>query len=164
MTLCLVCTGFEYTISICAGSKTGAQGPSDQLLLWAVEGLAGVVINGVPNNVPGTRALNTPRAVLWGQHDDLLTWPGRIWNTADTKCFGDFTAADFQLGHGSTMLWNDFHCTDRLWSEAALGFCAKPTQHDSLNQSMWLLMLGALSNISICIETLGQCVFCKAHI
>ncbi|KAL0048506.1 hypothetical protein WJX82_004799 [Trebouxia sp. C0006] len=59
------------------GSKTGAQGPSDQLLLWAVEGLAGVVINGVPNNVPGTRALNTPRAVLWGQHDDLLTWPGQ---------------------------------------------------------------------------------------
>ncbi|KAA6424834.1 MAG: hypothetical protein FRX49_05008 [Trebouxia sp. A1-2] len=57
------------------GSKTGAQGPSDQLLLWAVEGLAGVVINGVPNNVPGTRALNTPRAVLWGQHDELLTWP-----------------------------------------------------------------------------------------
>ncbi|KAL0019249.1 hypothetical protein WJX77_001067 [Trebouxia sp. C0004] len=58
-------------------STTGAQGPSDQLLLWAVEGLAGVVINGIPNNVPGTRALNTPRAVLWGQHDDLLTWPGQ---------------------------------------------------------------------------------------
>ena len=49
---------------------------SDQLLLWAVEGLAGVVINGIPNNVPGTRALNTPKAVLWGQQDDSLTWPG----------------------------------------------------------------------------------------
>lgn len=99
MTLCLVCTGFEYTIRTCAGSKTGAQGPSDQLLLWAVEGLAGVVINGVPNNVPGTRALNTPRAVLWGQHDDLLTWPGRIWHVycKSNSASKNSIAANFSL-------------------------------------------------------------------
>lgn len=58
--------------------QTASDRPSDQLLLWAVEGLAGVVINGIPNNVPGTRALNTPKAVLWGQHDTLLTWPGKL--------------------------------------------------------------------------------------
>lgn len=58
--------------------QAGSDRPSDQLLLWAVEGLAGVVINGIPNNVPGTRALNTPKAVLWGQQDDLLTWPGKL--------------------------------------------------------------------------------------
>lgn len=50
-----------------------------------MEGLAGVVINGVPNNVPGTRALNTPRAVLWGQHDDLLTWPGKALHVQYTS-------------------------------------------------------------------------------
>jgi hypothetical protein len=87
---------------MCAGSTTGAQGPSDQLLLWAVEGLAGVVINGVPNNVPGTRALNTPRAVLWGQHDDLLTWPGRIWNVwcKPNDALKNVMAADFNLVSG----------------------------------------------------------------
>lgn len=84
---------------MCAGSKTGAQGPSDQLLLWAVEGLAGVVINGVPNNVPGTRALNTPRAVLWGQHDELLTWPGRAWHDfcKSNNALENLTAANFNL-------------------------------------------------------------------
>lgn len=61
-----------------ADKKAGSEKPSDQLLLWAVEGLAGVVINGIPNNVPGTRALNTPKAVLWGQHDALLIWPGTL--------------------------------------------------------------------------------------
>lgn len=61
-----------------ADNKAESEKPSDQLLLWAVEGLAGVVINGIPNNVPGTRALNTPKAVLWGQHDALLTWPGEL--------------------------------------------------------------------------------------
>ena len=58
--------------------KAASDRPSDQLLLWAVEGLAGIVINGIPNNVPGTRALNTPKAVLWGQQDALLTWPGKL--------------------------------------------------------------------------------------
>lgn len=63
-----------------ADAKAGSgEGPSDQLLLWAVEGLAGVVIDGIPNNVSGTRALNTPKAVLWGQHDTLLTWPGKLY-------------------------------------------------------------------------------------
>ena len=66
-----------FTLACCAAdSKAVPEGPSDQLLLWAVEGLAGVVINGIPNNVPGTRALNTPKAVLWGQHQGTLTWPG----------------------------------------------------------------------------------------
>lgn len=59
-----------------ADTAAGSERPSDQLLLWAVEGLAGVVIDGIPNNVSGTRALNTPKAVLWGQHDTLLIWPG----------------------------------------------------------------------------------------
>ena len=61
-----------------------------------MEGLAGVVINGVPNNVPGTRALNTPRAVLWGQHDDLLTWPGRICSVygKPKSALNNFTAAE----------------------------------------------------------------------
>ena len=70
---------------VAADSKAQEGPPSDQLLLWAVEGLAGVVINGIPNNVPGTRALNTPRAVLWGQQDNSLTWPGSsvlTWHTA----------------------------------------------------------------------------------
>ena len=68
----------------CADSKVVEGRQSDQLLLWAVEGLAGVVINGIPNNVPGTRALNTPKAVLWGQQDDSLVWPGMCVITRHT--------------------------------------------------------------------------------
>ena len=74
----LHCTLYTKCAVLHADKKTGSDKPSDQLLLWAVEGLAGVVINGIPNNVPGTRALNTPKAVLWGQHDALLTWPGEL--------------------------------------------------------------------------------------
>ena len=48
---------------------------SEQLLLWALDGLSGVVINGIPNNLPGTRAASVPKAVLWGQHCSALVWP-----------------------------------------------------------------------------------------
>ena len=47
---------------------------SEQLLLWALDGLSGVVINGIPNNLPGTRAASVPKAVLWGQHCSALVW------------------------------------------------------------------------------------------
>lgn len=71
----------DTTHPLASAEGEAHDGPqSDQLLLWAVEGLAGVVINGIPNNVPGTRALNTPRAVLWGRQDDSLIWPGGLIN------------------------------------------------------------------------------------
>ena len=37
-------------------------------LLSLVSGLAGVVINGLPNQMGGSQLLHAPRAVLWGQH------------------------------------------------------------------------------------------------
>lgn len=82
-----------------AGSEAHEGPQCDQLLLWAVEGLAGVVINGIPNNVPGTRALNTPRAVLWGQQDDSLVWPG----THSTPELAQLTARKASRKHGAAI-------------------------------------------------------------
>lgn len=81
ITCCWTCK-HDINHAVAPAEGEAHDGPqSDQLLLWAVEGLAGVVINGIPNNVPGTRALNTPRAVLWGRQDDSLIWPGGFQST-----------------------------------------------------------------------------------
>jgi hypothetical protein len=45
-----------------------------QVYLWAVDGLMGLVMNGIPNNMGGSRTMRTPRAVLWGQYHGPLTW------------------------------------------------------------------------------------------
>ena len=65
------------------GSGSGDQGGS--LSLWAIDGLAGVVLGGalamaaaggpVPS-APVSRML--PRAMLWGQHHGDLIWPGEL--------------------------------------------------------------------------------------
>lgn len=47
----------------------------ERLLLWAVDGLAGVVLSGRPGTLGGGGGLRTPRAVLWGQHAGQLAWP-----------------------------------------------------------------------------------------
>ncbi len=52
---------------------SGAEG--ERLLLWVLDGLAGVVISAIPNNVVGSKLLSSPRAVLWGEHEGLLSWP-----------------------------------------------------------------------------------------
>ena len=58
-----------------AAHEGSTESQSEQLLLWALDGLSGVVINGIPNNLPGTRAASVPKAVLWGQHCSALMWP-----------------------------------------------------------------------------------------
>ena len=50
--------------------------PQEKLLVWAVDGLAGVVLGGMPVGTGRGRPLRTPRAVLWGQHSGQLTWAG----------------------------------------------------------------------------------------
>lgn len=100
-----------------ADSKAEPEGPSDQLLLWAVEGLAGVVINGIPNNVPGTRALNTPKAMLWGQHDSQLTWPG--------ECFLSFCS--------------DIHLVSEPWTTWKF-YAMLQTVEQSIHQHVTLLL------------------------
>jgi len=56
-----------------AGGSAG-EGAAERLLLWAVDGLAGVVLSGRPGTLGGGGA-RTPRAVLWGQHAGALAWP-----------------------------------------------------------------------------------------
>ncbi|KAK9832599.1 hypothetical protein WJX81_002754 [Elliptochloris bilobata] len=61
------------------GWQSGSAAPSsgqERLLLWAVDGLAGVVLSGRPGTAGGgSGGLRTPRAVLWGQHAGQLAWP-----------------------------------------------------------------------------------------
>ena len=47
----------------------------ERLLLWAVDGLAGIVLRGPLEPGVGTRGPRRPRAVLWGQHAGALAWP-----------------------------------------------------------------------------------------
>ena len=63
------CKAPSQVWSGCAG------GEGERLLLWVLDGLAGVVISAVPNNVVGSKLLSSPRAVLWGEHQGLLSWP-----------------------------------------------------------------------------------------
>lgn len=59
-----------------AGGQAGGGACQERLLLWAVDGLAGVVLSGRPGSAGGGGGgLRTPRAVLWGQHAGQLAWP-----------------------------------------------------------------------------------------
>ena len=64
-----------------AGQPQATQGDGS-ISLWAIDGLAGVVLGGAfamvsaggPPTAPASRRL--PRAMLWGQHRGDLAWPG----------------------------------------------------------------------------------------
>lgn len=66
--------------------KALAGGEGERLLLWVLDGLAGVVISAVPNNVVGSKLLSSPRAVLWGEHQGLLSWPPSSGGALQPSC------------------------------------------------------------------------------
>ncbi|KAK9861889.1 hypothetical protein WJX84_003839 [Apatococcus fuscideae] len=70
---------------IVAIGKDGSESEGERLLLWVVDGLASVVISAIPNNVVGSKLLSSPRAVLWGEHQGLLSWPLRADGRADEQ-------------------------------------------------------------------------------
>ena len=57
------------------GPAADADG-EERLLLWAVDGLASVVLGPVPGLGATSRTWRTPRALLWGQHIGQLQLPG----------------------------------------------------------------------------------------
>ena len=63
-----------------------AGGEGERLLLWVLDGLAGVVISAIPNNVVGSKLLSSPRAVLWGEHLGLLSWPPTLGARLAHRC------------------------------------------------------------------------------
>lgn len=46
----------------------------DHLYVWAVEGLAGVVLSGIAQNAIMASKLSTPKAILWGGDESTLSW------------------------------------------------------------------------------------------
>jgi hypothetical protein len=63
-----------------AGTALGSsmcQGPpvyQDQVYLWAVDGLAGVVLSGIAANAIMSNQMCEPRAYLWGKDSSSLSW------------------------------------------------------------------------------------------
>lgn len=59
-----------------AGSSSSYTGPlyQDHVYLWAVDGLAGVVLSGIAANAIMSNKICEPRAYLWGKDSSTLSW------------------------------------------------------------------------------------------
>jgi hypothetical protein len=59
-----------------SSSSNSQQGPvcQDQVYLWAVDGLAGVVLSGIAANAIMSNKICEPRAYLWGKDSSTLAW------------------------------------------------------------------------------------------
>lgn len=60
-----------------SGGSSMCQGPpvyQDQVYLWAVDGLAGVVLSGIAANAITSNQMSEPRAYLWGKDSSTLSW------------------------------------------------------------------------------------------
>lgn len=74
----------------CAAAR--AEGRLEELVcVWAVDGLTGVVLSGLPGGaVTSSKAAAPPRAVLWGKDTRSVAWlmPQETWLADDLRWVG----------------------------------------------------------------------------